>query len=131
MKPPRIPYESIFEKKNIRRLENDGNLRFSCLVSGQHLVGNIEGGTLHLRMTPLPGRPVLMRAETIDSCCSDDLVTVLEVDKRQKRPFKITDRLRIYRKGLMAGSLKELIQKGKTIIFNVYWKILSSMFEGA
>jgi hypothetical protein len=82
-------------------------------------------------MTPLPGRPVLMRAETIDSCCSDDLVTVLEVDKRQKRPFKITDRLRIYRKGLMAGSLKELIQKGKTIIFNVYWKILSSMFEGA
>jgi hypothetical protein len=64
-----------------------------------------------------------MRAETIDSCCSDDLVTVLEVDKRQKRPFKITDRLRIYRKGLMAGSLKELIQKGKTIIFNVYWKI--------
>jgi hypothetical protein len=65
-----------------------------------------------------------MRAETIDSCCSDDLVTVLEVDKRQKRPFKITDRLRIYRKGLMAGSLKELIQKGKTIIFNVYWKIL-------
>jgi hypothetical protein len=57
-----------------------------------------------------------MRAETIDSCCSDDLVTVLEVDKRQKRPFKITDRLRIYRKGVMAGSLKELIQKGRLLL---------------
>ncbi|XP_023346892.1 cell death activator CIDE-A [Eurytemora carolleeae] len=57
-------------------------------------------------------RPVLMRAETIDSCCSDDLVTVLEV-ARGKRPFKITDRLRILRKGVMAASLQELIQKGK------------------
>jgi len=53
-----------------------------------------------------------MRAETIDSCCSEDLVTVLEVGQK-KRPFKLTDRLRILRKGVMAATLSELIQKGK------------------
>lgn len=62
-------------------------------------------------------RPVLSRGETIDSCCSEDLVTVLEVSKQvesqQKRPFKVTDRLRITRKGIMAASLKELVNKAK------------------
>ena len=82
-----------------------------CINLGRKLFQNLVRRVFSLF------RPVLMRAETIDSCCSDDLVTVLEVDKRQKRPFKITDRLRIYRKGVMAGSLKELIQKGKKLFF--------------
>merc|ERR1719430_1206889 len=65
-------------------------------------------------------RPVLSRGETIDSCCSEDLdlVTVLEVqsktqEKTEKRPFKVTDRLRMYRKGIMAATLKELLQKAR------------------
>ena len=56
-------------------------------------------------------RPVLTRGETIDSCCSDDLVTVLEI-KVEKRPFKVADRVRLFRKGIMAASLGELRQKG-------------------
>ena len=45
-------------------------------------------------------RPILSRGETIDSCCSEDLVTVLEVQKKEeeKRPFKVTDRFRLFRK---------------------------------
>ena len=57
-------------------------------------------------------RPVLSRGETIDSCCSEDLVTVLEM-KVEKKPFKVTDRLRLYRKGIMAATLKELLEKGE------------------
>ena len=36
-------------------------------------------------------RPILSRGETIDSCCSEDLVTVLEVNKKEeeKRPWKV------------------------------------------
>merc|ERR1712083_1255527 len=50
-------------------------------------------------------RPVLSRGETIDSCCSEDIdpVTVLEV----------TDCMRLYRKGMMASSLKELVQRAR------------------
>lgn len=63
-------------------------------------------------------RPVLSRGETIDSCCSEDLdlVTVLEVQSKipvEKRPFKVTDRLRLFRKGMMASSLKELVQNAR------------------
>jgi len=57
-------------------------------------------------------RPVLSRGETIDSVCSEDLVTVLEM-KVDKKPFKVTDRLRLYRKGIMAASLKELLEKAR------------------
>jgi len=63
-------------------------------------------------------RPVLSRGETIDSCCSEDTdpVTVLEVQSKipvEKRPFKVTDRMRLYRKGMMASSLKELVQRAR------------------
>merc|ERR1712025_303250 len=58
-------------------------------------------------------RPILSRGETIESCCSEDLVTVLEVsqkiERERKRPFKVMDRLRIMRKGIMASSLQELL----------------------
>ena len=59
-------------------------------------------------------RPILSRGETIESCCSEDLVTVLEVNKneKEKRPFKVMDRLRLFRKGIMAASLEDLILKG-------------------
>ena len=62
-------------------------------------------------------RPVLSRGETIDSVCSEDLVTVLEM-KVDKKPFKVTDRLRLYRKGIMAASLKELLEKGDKNVIN-------------
>lgn len=60
----------------------------------------------------------MSRGETIDSCCSEDidLVTVLEVQSKipvEKRPFKVTDRMRLYRKGMMASSLKELVQRAR------------------
>jgi len=62
-------------------------------------------------------RPILSRGETIDSCCSEDLVTVLEVNKKEaeeeKRPFKVTDRFRLFRKGIMAANLEDLILKAK------------------
>lgn len=59
-------------------------------------------------------RPILSRGETIDSCCSEDLVTVLEVNKKEeKRPFKVTDRFRLFRKGIMASTLEDLIVKAK------------------
>ena len=63
------------------------------------------------------GRPILSRGETIDSCCSEDLVTVLEVNKKkeEKRPFKVTDRFRLFRKGIMAASLKDLILIGELL----------------
>ena len=64
-----------------------------------------------------PLRPVLSRGETIDSVCSEDLVTVLEM-KVDKKPFKVTDRLRLYRKGIMAASLKELLEKGDKNVIN-------------
>ena len=54
------------------------------------------------------------RGETIDSCCSDDLVTVLEI-KVEKKPFKVTDRVRLFRKGIMAASLGELRMKGEQL----------------
>ena len=67
-------------------------------------------------------RPVLSPGQTIDGDChslcsqySDDLVTVLEMVAKQevvKRPFKVTDRLRQIRKGIVAKSLKDLIRKG-------------------
>ena len=56
-------------------------------------------------------RPSLTRAETIDSCNSEDLVTVLEVHER--KPYKIMDRCRENKKGVMAESLDELIERGK------------------
>ena len=56
-------------------------------------------------------RPSLTRAETIDSCNSEDLVTVLEVHDR--KPYKIMDRCRENKKGVMAESLDELIERGK------------------
>ena len=64
-------------------------------------------------------RPILSRGETIDSCCSEDLVTVLEVNKKkeEKRPFKVTDRFRLFRKGIMAASLKDLILIGKPYVY--------------
>ncbi|TRY77124.1 hypothetical protein TCAL_15977 [Tigriopus californicus] len=62
-------------------------------------------------MTSRPGnkRPSLTRAETIESCNSDDLVTVLEVHDR--KPYKIMDRSREIKKGVMAESLLELIER--------------------
>ena len=33
--------------------------------------------------------------------------------KVEKKPFKVTDRLRLYRKEIMAATLKELLEKGK------------------
>ena len=88
-------------------------------------------------------RPVLSRGQTIDgdclSCCSqcsDDLVTVLEMVAKQevvKRPFKVTDRLRQIRKGIVAKSLKDLIRKGEilrqTISFSDLWtlKLLTNL----
>ena len=56
-------------------------------------------------------RPSLTRAETIDSCNSEDLITVLEVHDR--KPYKIIDRCRENKKGVMAESLDELIERGK------------------
>ena len=71
---------------------------------------------------------MLSRGQTIDSgdchsCCSqcsDDLVTVLEMVAKQelvKRPFKVCDRLRQIRKGIVAKSLNDLIVKGPTDYF--------------
>ena len=45
-------------------------------------------------------------------CCSSYLVTVLEV-KVEKKPYKVTDTLRLYRKGIMAATLRELLEKGE------------------
>ena len=56
----------------------------------------------------------MTRAETIDSCNSEDLVTVLEVHER--KPYKIMDRCRENKKGVMAESLDELIERGKNKI---------------
>lgn len=53
----------------------------------------------------------MTRAETIESCNSDDLVTVLEMHNR--KPYKIFDRNRETKKGVMAESLEELISRGK------------------
>lgn len=53
----------------------------------------------------------MTRAETIESCNSDDLVTVLEMHNR--KPYKIIDRKRETKKGVMAESLEELISRGK------------------
>ena len=58
-------------------------------------------------------RPSLTRAETIESCNSDDLVTVLEMHNR--KPYKVIDRNREVKKGVMAESLEELISRGKDI----------------
>ena len=44
-------------------------------------------------------------------------MTVLEM-KVDKKPFKVTDRLRLYRKGIMAATLKELLEKGDKNILN-------------
>jgi len=56
-------------------------------------------------------RPSLTRAETIESCNSDDLVTVLEMHNR--KPYKIIDRKREVKKGVMAETLDELVNRGK------------------
>ena len=63
----------------------------------------------------LISRPSLTRAETIESCNSDDLVTVLEVHER--KPYKIMDRSREIKKGVMAESLVELIERGNSLAF--------------
>ena len=39
-------------------------------------------------------------------------MTVVEM-KVEKKPYKVTERLRLYRKGIMAATLKELIDKGE------------------
>ena len=65
-------------------------------------------------------RPSLTRAETIESCNSDDLVTVLEMHNR--KPYKIIDRKRDVKKGVMAESLDELICRGKYFLFNLHLK---------
>ena len=39
--------------------------------------------------------------------------------KVEKKPFKVTDRLRLYRKGIMAATLKELLEKGDKNIINI------------
>ena len=65
-------------------------------------------------------RPSLTRAETIESCNSDDLVTVLEMHNR--KPYKIIDRKREIKKGVMAESLEELISRGKIVLtFSMYF----------
>ena len=70
-------------------------------------------------------RPVLTRGETIDNCCTDDLVTVLEINKVEKRPFKVTDRVRLFRKGIMAATLEDLLQKGE----NIENQIMSNIYN--
>ena len=70
-------------------------------------------------------RPVLSRGETIDSCCSEDLVTVLEM-KVEKKPYKVTDRLRLYRKGIMAATLKGLLEKGEENYANLVFTHVES-----
>ena len=40
-------------------------------------------------------------------------MTVLEMNKVEKRPFKVTDRVRLFRKGIMAGTLEELLERGE------------------
>ena len=62
--------------------------------------------------------PSLTRAETIESCNSDDLVTVLEMHNR--KPYKIMDRKRETKKGVMAESLEELISRGEFLLFLVF-----------
>ena len=44
-------------------------------------------------------RPSLTHAETIESCNSDDLVTVLKMHNR--KPYKIIDRKREVKKGVV------------------------------
>ena len=43
---------------------------------------------------------------------------MLEVNKQEeeKRPFKVTDRFRLFRKGIMAASLEDLILKGEPLL---------------
>ena len=44
---------------------------------------------------------------------------MLEVNKKEeKRPFKVTDRFRLFRKGIMASTLEDLIVKGRNIMFS-------------
>ena len=81
-------------------------------------------------------RPILSRGETIDSCCSEDLVTVLEVSKEiereQKKPFKVMDRLRVIKKGIMASSLKELISSGQLVLpikMSWSWLLVKDMLK--
>ena len=59
----------------------------------------------------------MTRAETIESCNSDDLVTVLEVHER--KPYKIMDRSREVKKGVMAETLAELIERGKKVVQSI------------
>ena len=43
-------------------------------------------------------------------------MTVLEVNKKEeKRPFKVIDRFRLFRKGIMAATLEDLIIKGLSL----------------
>ena len=59
-------------------------------------------------------------ALSVESCNSDDLVTVLEMHNR--KPYKIIDRKREVKKGVMAESLDELICRGNSY-FNEIWFI--------
>ena len=56
--------------------------------------------------------PSLTRAEILESCNSDDLVKVLEMNNR--KPYKLIDPKREVKKGVMAESLDELICRGKS-----------------
>ena len=40
--------------------------------------------------------------------------------KVEKKPYKVTDRLRIYRKGIMAATLRELLEKGGKTMKIIY-----------
>ena len=69
----------------------------------------------------------MTRAETIESCNSDDLVTVLEMHNR--KPYKIMDRKRETKKGVMAESLEELITRGELPLFRNKRFELIEMFQ--
>ena len=66
-------------------------------------------------MTPVVNKYIklnLFFPHFVESCNSDDLVTVLEMHNR--KPYKIIDRKREVKKGVMAESLDELICRGNS-----------------
>ena len=53
--------------------------------------------------------------------------TLIEVNKKEaeeeKRPFKVTDRFRLFRKGIMAANLEDLILKGKSFMITIWYEM--------
>ncbi len=85
--------------------------KLHCQLCFRFVNDVISGQLMHFRfLFSANFRPSLTRAETIESCNSDDLVTVLEMHNR--KPYKIIDRKREVKKGVMAESLEELISRG-------------------